>query len=88
MIKKLGVWIGNQQKNYANKTQIMINEELYNKWTTFIKEYKEHFIINEEKWENSLNKVRKYIYENKKKPSTIDKNQYIKILGAWIDITI
>ena len=35
-------------------------------------------------WINKLNEVIKYIDENNKKPSTIDKNNEIKILGSWI----
>jgi len=35
-VKKLGEWILTQNKNYKNKTQIMSNEIIYNKWKNFI----------------------------------------------------
>jgi superfamily II DNA or RNA helicase len=39
-IKKLEGWLYKQKKNYNTKTQSMKNDEIYNKWTQFIKEYK------------------------------------------------
>ena len=35
-IKKLGEWILTQNKNFSKKTQIMSNENIYNKWKNFI----------------------------------------------------
>ena len=48
IIKKLGNWIGTQQKRYKIKIRIMNNEEIYNKWTDFINsiKYKHYFISN------------------------------------------
>jgi hypothetical protein len=40
IIKRFGDWISNQQKNYKNITQIMKNEEIYNKWSEFINDNK------------------------------------------------
>ena len=50
IIKRFGDWISNQQKNYKKKTEIMKNEEIYNKWTEFINDakYKPFFKSNEE----------------------------------------
>jgi len=42
-IKKLGIWIGTQQKNYASKKKIMKNEEIRELWEEFIKKYQEYF---------------------------------------------
>jgi antitoxin component HigA of HigAB toxin-antitoxin module len=86
-IKQLGKWISHQQKNYKKKEQIMKNEEIYNFWTNFINDiqYKAYFESNEESWVKQLEEVKKYIDENKARPSTINKNKQIKILGAWIN---
>jgi superfamily II DNA or RNA helicase len=83
-IKILGNWIRSQQQNYKKKEQIMKNEEIYNSWTTFISEYQEYFLDNETQWNNILDKIKKYIDENNKRPSHSDKNKEIKILGNWI----
>ena len=83
-IKQLGSWIGTQQKNYKTKSNIMNNEEIYNKWTEFIIKYKEYFISNEEVWKQNLENVMKYIDDNNKRPSSTDKNTIIKKLGNWI----
>ena len=39
---------------------------------------------SEEIWNDKLNRVKKYIDENNKRPSSIDKNKEIKQLGQWI----
>jgi len=83
-IKSLGLWIGTQQKNYKKKEGIMKNEEIYIKWTKFIDEYKIYLQSNEEIWLNNLEKVKKYIYENNKRPSQIDRDKEAKILGKFI----
>ena len=84
-IKKYGEWISTQNKNYYKKSQIMgENPEIYNKWTEFITKYEDHFISNEEKWSNNLEWVKKYIDNNKEKPSEDNKNPDIKKYGEWI----
>ena len=60
----------------------MKNEEIYNKWTEFINNYK--IYSNEDSWIESLNQAKKYIDENNKRPSSEDKNTEIKTLGIWI----
>ena len=84
--KSLGVWIVIQLKSYIKRDRIMKNEEIYNKWTKFINDdkYKKYFISNEEIWLINLEKVKKYIDENDKRPSSTDKNKDIKQLGSWI----
>jgi superfamily II DNA or RNA helicase len=47
-VKKLGIWISNQQNNYEKKYYIMKNTMIYNDWTNFINDnkYKEYFKTN------------------------------------------
>jgi hypothetical protein len=86
-IRQLGTWISNQMTKYKNRTQIMLNEAIYNKWTETINnpQYKKYFQSNEEHWNEQLEKVIEYIDENKKRPSHHDnKNKDIRQLGTWI----
>ena len=41
----LGFWISSQKTNYENQQNIMINKEIYDKWTNFINDsnYKVYF---------------------------------------------
>ena len=39
---------------------------------------------NEEKWKDNLEKVKKFMDENKKRPSSTSKNKQEKYLGCWI----
>ena len=84
-INKIGKWINHQQNNYKNKTDIMKNEEIYNTYKNFIEKYKIYFQLNEEKWLNNLEEVKKYIDKNGKRPSSHDKTDNIKFLGSWIN---
>jgi len=89
-IQKLGRWLSHQTTNYKKRTRIMKNEEIYNLWTEFINNphYKEHFQSNEEYWEDQLEKVIKYIDDNKKKPTSNNKDKNIQQLGIWISTQI
>ena len=83
-IKQLGAWISTQIKTYNKRENIMANDSIYNKWTEFMNEYKEYFLSNEEIWINNIEKVKSYISEHTKSPSTEDKDNNIKQLGSWI----
>jgi hypothetical protein len=85
-IKKYGCWIASQIQKYKNNKQIMKNLEIYDTWTEFINniKYKAYFISNEDEWKLNLDRVKKYIDENNKRPSTKDKNIEIKKDGLWI----
>jgi superfamily II DNA or RNA helicase len=84
--KVLGVWIGNQLKNYTMKKEIMKIPEIYNTWTEFINDdkYKDYFMTNEEKWKQTLAKVKEFMDEQDKRPSSTSKNPDEKFLGRWV----
>jgi DNA repair protein RadD len=84
--KHLGWWISDQQKNYKNKECIMLNKEIYNKWTTIINnsKYRQYFISNDDAWLESLNAVKQYIDINNKRPQKRDKDNQTKQLGEWL----
>ena len=85
-IKQLGYWISHQRQNYKKKEGIMLNEEIYNKWTEFINnpKYKKYFQSAEDDWNELFNQVIQYIDTNLKRPSIKDKDKEIKQLGYWI----
>jgi recombinational DNA repair protein RecT len=84
--KLLGSWIGHQLKNYNKKTQIMKDEKIYECWGKFVNDekYKKYFISNDDAWYDNLEKVKKFIETDNKRPSTHSKNQDEKYLGVWI----
>jgi transposase len=83
-IKRLGLWIYTQRKNYKNKTQIMKNKDIHNLWQKFVDEYHEYFQSNEELWNENIEKVIEYINRYHKLPSTESANMEIKKMGRWI----
>jgi superfamily II DNA or RNA helicase len=84
--KYLGAWIQTQSAGYNKKTYIMKDEKIYKSWETFVgdEKYKEYFMSNNEVWYDNLEKVKKFIDTENKRPSSISKNQDEKSLGLWI----
>ena len=84
-IKILGKWVQTQKSNQKNKEYIIKNLERCHKWNEFITSemYKKYFLSNEEVWLINFNNLKKYIDENKKRPSRNDKNKEIKLLSEW-----
>ena len=83
-IKQSRIWLTHQRRNYIKREQIMKDETIRKLYEEFIKKYKKYLISNEEIWKIKLNQVKKYIIENKKKPSRNDKNKDYKQLGSWL----
>ena len=83
---KLGNWISKQIINYNSKEQIMKNDNICKEWEEFINnvKYKKYFISAEDEWNLKLELVKKYIDENKKRPSSKHKNKEISVLGIWL----
>ena len=85
-IKKLGMWIGHQKKNYKNNKQIMLNPEIRKEWEETVDKYKEYLVVdNDEIWKITLEKLVDYMEKEKKSPSSINKNKDIAQLGQWIN---
>jgi hypothetical protein len=60
----------------------MKNNEIYDEWTKFLKEYDKHF--NNKKWHETLQILEKYINDNKKRPYHLSKDINIKKLAKWM----
>ena len=84
--KQLGCWISSQIQNYKNKTDIMKNEDIYNKWFEFINDnkYNKYLLNNEQLWYQHFNELINYININKNIPSYENKNKDILKLAKWL----
>jgi hypothetical protein len=83
-IKKLGLWLITQIKNYAKNKNIMKDNIIRIEWEDFVTKYKEYFISNDELWKNNLKKVQKYIDDNDKRPNINDKNKDVRQISEWL----
>ena len=83
--KILGQWISNQKNKYKENAKIMKNKEIRDEWEQFINDekFKPYVCGAEEDWKNNLDKVKKYITEHNKVPSSTSKIPHIKKIGAW-----
>ena len=88
--KVLAKWLSHQLDNYKNKERIMKNREIRIKWEEFINDsnYKDYFKSNLDKWFDTLKRVKLFIDENKKRPSSKSKNDHEQYLGCWITTQI
>jgi superfamily II DNA or RNA helicase len=94
--KKLGKWLNHQISNYKQKKEAMKDEKKYYIWTEFLEEYKEYIVFsleykpkeksNHDIWYETLENVRTFMNENKKRPSDHSKNEIEKKLGNWVTI--
>ena len=62
----------------------MSNENIRKEWEEFKEKYKEYLLYGEELWRFTLEKVKRFIDENKKTPSQGSKNLEEKKLGQWL----
>ncbi len=77
-------WIDTQKQNYKKKAHLMLNQDIYTKWTIFTNKYKEYFRSNDEDWNIMLSNVEKFIIINKKRPTTNSNNIEYNIMCHWI----
>jgi hypothetical protein len=82
--KILGSWLNKQNIYYRNWTYGMKNDCQYDVWTKFIEEYSEYFVSNEDMWNTNFDKLKAFIEENKKTPTTISRDKDEKVLGRWL----
>ena len=86
-IKFIARWITTSQYNYDKKKNNMKDKIIYNLWNDFINDdkYEEYFISQYDYFIVNLNKVKKYIDTNKKRPSKASKDKDKNInMGSWI----
>ena len=81
--KILGAWLNNQLANRKARQQIMINEDIRGLWDSFIKDYQQYFLSNEELWANNLTELKTFIDLNKRRPS--HRKETEKVLGSWVN---
>jgi superfamily II DNA or RNA helicase len=78
--KLLSTWIIRQKGNYINKKDGMKDENRRKLWKKFIEEYKEYFEI----WDDLLEKVKKFINDNKRRPNVHSENEKEVTIASWL----
>lgn len=62
----------------------MKSEDMRIKWQTFVDEYSEYFKSNKENWYDMFNEIKKYIDDNKCKPSCESIDEFVKSMSKWM----
>jgi hypothetical protein len=70
-IRSLGGWCSKAVMDYRNDK---LKDDKKEKWEKFMNKYKEYFYIDEEIWFVSLNELKEFINDNKRKPEKPDGN--------------
>ena len=86
--KIYATWINTQTTFYKNKKHTMQHQNIRKLWEDFINDdnYKTYFISNKKEWKLNLEWVKKYINENKKKPTRKNKNE--KRYSVWLILQV
>ena len=71
-----------QLGNRKERKYIMINEDIRNTWNSFIKDYQQYIMSNEELWINNLDNLKSFIDLNERRPNKSKKTE--KIMAAWL----
>jgi superfamily II DNA/RNA helicase len=84
--KILGKWLVNQQLNYKSNKYIMKNTDIRKHWEDFVnnEKYIQYFMNNDDVWIDTLNKVKEFIDENNRRPSSNSKNKKEEMIGRWL----
>lgn len=82
--KKLHVWMSHQKRNHKNNVNFMKNIVLKNQWVKFIDDYKYLFLSTDETWKSNFNKVKQFINDYRKKPSSKSKDPEEQVLARWV----
>jgi hypothetical protein len=84
--KTLGTWLGTNTKNYKNNSQGMMKKcgSRRRIWTDFLEEYENVFVSLDDKWDTNFEKLKEFIINNNRTPSSKPKNSDEKILGTWL----
>ena len=80
--KLLSMWLSTQLKHRKIEKYIMLNENTRDVWDSFIKDYNQYFLSNEELWTNNLTELKTFIDLNKRKP--YKKINTEKMLNIWL----
>lgn len=80
--RKLGKWLSTPTQKQCSKKRIKMfkSNQIVEKWDEFVEKYSEHLLTNEEMWEINFNALKKFIIENKQKPSISNDNE---VLARW-----
>ena len=73
-IKAIGVFFSKQSYSYKKNIKMMKHKDYYNIWSKFMDDYPYCFESKENKWLSILELVKKFMNENKKRPSPYAKN--------------
>jgi superfamily II DNA or RNA helicase len=82
--KKMGIWIGNQLRNYKQNKESMKDDDKRIKWEEFIEKYKDYMMNRDEIWYQTYDDVIQFIEKYKKRPNKRSNNITEKKLGTWI----
>jgi hypothetical protein len=85
VIKTLGIWTIRQKRIYAQKMQIMSQQNIRLEWKATLEKYGDYLCIDgDETWHLMHAQLITYMDKENKPPSAKDKNPIIKTLGTWV----
>lgn len=82
--KRLGQWFGTQKSCYNRKKDAMKDEKKRKDWCDFLDEYSDYMGTRNDIWDSNLEKLKKFINENGRRPIHESKEDAEKKLARWM----
>lgn len=83
--KVLGQWTFRQKTHYRDETEIMKEDHCRTEWEKLTTKYPELFKNKSEVWDDMMTKVKTFVTEKGRLPSSQSKLKDEKVMGKWVD---
>ena len=80
----LAKWLNDQNQSYKKNRRQMKDEDKKKLWEEFIENYQKYLKDNQEKWNDSFEKLKSFINLHKKRPNSNSKNREEKKMANWL----
>ena len=80
----LAKWLNDQNQSYKKNRRQMKDEDKKKLWEEFIENYQKYLKDNQEKWNDSFEKLKSFINLHKKRPNSNSKNREEKKISCWL----
>lgn len=88
IVRKMASWMHTQKTTAKKRTDAMKNDDIYNKWLSFVEKYKDYIINRNYDWHGQLKQAEQCILKYKSRPSEVSKDPEIRKHGVWIQTQI
>jgi DNA-directed RNA polymerase subunit H (RpoH/RPB5) len=84
MVKKLGIWVSKQKKNYRFEMETMKNQTIRSQWETMMNLHSKLFLTSSQQWMVTFVSLQRYFAATNHLPPSSSKDPKVKQLASWV----